>query len=499
MCSSEAPVILLRGDRKAQGDRSVTQPPAAWPPAPPAAAPTPVPPAPRTAPPATAPSAGRPSWPHALTRRIRAAATTEPGRLRGIAALLALLVLTFGALTTWQVSTRAAAADAVVSHSQPLSEDAARIYRSLADADTVAAAGFLAGGDEPRSVRERYERDIRRASELLAEAAAESEGSESAQRRIAELNRELPRYTGMVEAARANNRQGLPLGGAYLRYANQRMHEKLLPAARELHQAESAQLREDYADARAWPWLATVAGLAALGALGWAQRRHYLRTNRVLSPGLVGATAATLVALLWLAAGSAIARSSLGESDEHGARSLQALNEAWIGALQARSAENMWLVARGAGGEYAKESVAHLTRVQGPAPKPGKKDVGGVIDEAYRLADDQAGRQPVMEAQHGLHVWYQRHKKARAAEDAGDYEAAVEVVIGREGDTTREAFDMVDTNLRKASAHEQAEFEEAAGDGSAALTGLAPGGAVLAVLGAAAALAGVGRRLSEYR
>lgn len=476
----------------------MTQPPTAWPPGAPTA--PPAPPAPQT--PAPSAPAAAPAPPSAWrdgVRRLRAAAATEPGRLRGIGALLAVLVLSFGALTAWQVSERAAAAGAVVEHSQPLSEDAASIYRSLADADTTAASGFLAGGDEPRAVRERYERDIRRAAELLAEAAADSESSASAQRRIAELNRELPRYTGLVEAARANNRQGLPLGGAYLRYANQRMREKMLPAARELYEAETAQLHADYADARAWPWFATAGGVLALGALGWAQRRHYLRTHRVLNPGLVGATAATLAALLWLSAGSTLARSSLGDSDEHGARSLQAINEAWIGALQARGAENMWLVARGGGGAYEQDSVEHLERVSGPTPRAGAEDEGGLIDEAYRLADDEAGRAPVAKAQRGLHEWRKRHAKARAAEDGGDYQAAVDLVIGREGDTTGQAFDTVDTGLRKAAAHEQAEFEEAAGAGRAALTGLALGATVLSVLGAAAALAGIGRRLSEYR
>ncbi|MDT0377634.1 hypothetical protein RM572_02450 [Streptomyces sp. DSM 42041] len=497
----------------------MTQPPAAWPPAPPTTAPappghsTPARPGPtRTArPPGPAPApgepgAGPPRTPRALwaqtVRRVREAATTEPGRLRGIAALLAALLLLFGALTAWQVGARAAAADAVVEHSQPLSEDAASIYRSLADADTTASGGFLAGGGgvgEPRSLRERYERDIRRASELLAKAAANSEGSSQTQRRIAELNRELPRYTGLVEAARANDRQGLPLGGAYLRYANERMQEKLLPAARDLYEAENARLRADYTEARSWPWAATLAGLAALGALGWAQRRDYLRTNRMLSPGLVGAAAATLVALLWLTAGSALARSWLGNSDEHGARSLHALNEAWIGSLQARSAENMWLVARGAGGTYEQDSVRHLARVAGPTPEPDAEDRGGLVDEAYRLADDEAGRGPVADAQHGLHVWHKRHAKARAAEDGGDYERAVELVIGRESGTTGDAFDVVDTGLRKASAHEKAEFEEEAGDGRAALTGLAAGGALLALLGAGGATVGIGRRLSEYR
>lgn len=81
---------------------------------------------------------------------VRAAATTEPGRLRIIGALLALLVLAFGAVTAWQTTDREAAADDVLHKSQPLSSAAADIYRSLADANTAASNGFLAGARRRR-------------------------------------------------------------------------------------------------------------------------------------------------------------------------------------------------------------------------------------------------------------------------------------------------------------------------------------------------------------
>jgi hypothetical protein len=57
----------------------------------------------------------------------------------------------------------------------------------------------------------------------------------------------------------------------------------------------------------------------------------------------------------------------------------------------------------------------------------------------------------------------------------------------------------VDTNLAAALTHEESEFKQAAGDGRDAMSGLPAGAAVLAVLAAAGALLGIGRRLSEYR
>jgi hypothetical protein len=467
--------------QEAQPPRSVPEP------APPVPGP-PVPPVPASAPSLPPLSS---AWTEGV-RLLRRAVTTEPGRLRVIGAVLALLILVFGAVTAWQFSERTSAADSAVEHSQPLSADAARIYRSLADANIAASSGFLAGGSESRAVRQRYEKDISEASALLASAAANSKGSTSAQRQITKLNRQLPVYTGLVESARANNRQGLPLGGAYLRYANEQMRGELLPAARLLYTAQSERLDDDYADATEWPWFALAAGAIAIGALVWAQRRNYQRTNRVFNVGLLSATAASLVALLWLTGAHAVAQSDLNESDQQGAQSLRVLNQAWIGALQARGDENMTLVARGAGSEYEQGHRKQMGEVA------GKSKGGGFLGNAWSLADDTEGRRPVAEARKSVELWRERHEKARAQDDGGDYESAVEMVIGGKG-STGETFDQVDGSLGKATAHEQTEFETKAGDGRGALSSVAAGAVVLSLLGAGAAVLGISRRLAEYR
>ncbi|GAA2127638.1 hypothetical protein [Streptomyces synnematoformans] len=470
------------------------------------------PPAPQAGPPGAAPAppaAAPPDRRSAFTEgfeRLRAAATTEPGRLRIIGAVLAALVVLFGALTAWQVSDRAAAADDVVNRSQPLSADAADIYRSLADANTTAATGFLEGGQEPRKVRERYDEDIKRASELLVRAASSSQGAEESQEQIEELNRALPVYTSLVETARANNRQGLPLGGAYLRYADDQMRETLLPAARKLYSSETAQLEQDYSDAQAWPWVALGSGLVALGVLFWAQRRHYRRTNRVFNHGLLAATAATAVVLLWLAVGHTFARSGLGDSDRHGAQSLHALNEARINTLRARADENLTYVNRGSVTDdqgvdtYEASYLKGMTELAGEKPDAEEAPEDSMLGRALRLADDSQGREPVAAAMDDVREWRAMHGEAQERNVAGDYESAKDMVIGGDGEkSTSEFFDRVDDSLVEALEHEQREFLRAAEDGRGALSGLWIGAAVLAVLGAVGAVFGIGRRLSEYR
>ncbi|MFF2325668.1 MULTISPECIES: hypothetical protein [unclassified Streptomyces] len=434
----------------------------------------------------------RGAW-SAATRRLRASATTEPGRLQIIGAVLALLVVAFGAVTAFEIADREDAAHDVVSRSQPLSADAAKIYRSLADADTSAASGFLAGAQEPREVHDRYDRDIKEASRLLVKAAANTDTSTASGHEITTLNEELPRYTGLIERARANNRQGLPLGGAYLRYANQKMTDVLLPAAERLYAAETGRLGRDSDEARAWPFLSLGLGVVALAGLIWAQRRNYRRTNRVFNHGLLVATAASTVVLLWLAVGHTVARSELLDADVHGQQSLDVLNHARIDSLKARANENLTLVARGAvltpDGKNDQYETEYNT---------GMKALGEELGKAGKLADDSQGSGPVANAVEGVSEWRDRHRTARTTDDNGDYKEALEQTIGAK-DSTGESFNRVDKALEQALAHEQDEFTLAAKAGRGALRGLSTGAAVLAALGAVAAVLGVNRRLSEYR
>ncbi|MFJ7986841.1 hypothetical protein [Streptomyces sp. NPDC096351] len=454
--------------------------------------------------PGAAPPAGRSAW-SVGRERLRVATTTEPGRLQILGAVLALLVVAFGAVTALQVDDRTTAADDVVSRSQPLSADAAAIYRSLADADTTAASGFLAGTLEPAASRARYDRDIATAARLLVKAAASTDGSGASAREIATLNEQLPRYTGLIERARAANRQGLPLGGAYLRYASQQMTSTLLPAAERLYEAETVRLREDDESARTWPLLALGVGLLTLAVLVWAQRRTYARTNRVFNNGLLAATAATVAVLLWLLAAHTVARAGLDTARAQGQESLQALNTARIGSLTARANENLTLVARGAvlteDGKNDKYEAAYTSSMD---------TLTSALATAREHADDDAGRGPVDEAASRTAEWKERHRDARAKDEAGDFEGALERTVGfgesgsaeqaeQAEKSTGRSFDQVDAALDRALAHEQAEFTRAAGDARDALTALPLGAAVLGILGAAGAVLGINRRLSEYR
>ncbi|GAB2705409.1 hypothetical protein [Kitasatospora kifunensis] len=435
-----------------------------------------------------APTAPQPTAPARLRRRDqwRAAARTAPGQLRLTSIGLVVLVLGFGALTGWQVTDRSQAADQVVSHSQPLSQNAAEIYRSLADADTTAASGFLLAGNEPHQVRQRYQDDLAGAAALLSQAAAQSGGSGQAQASISQLNQQLSVYSGLVETARTNDRQGLPLGAAYLSYASHSMQTQLLPAAQQLSDAELARLNHDYADAQATPWAAYVLGVLVLAALFWFQLRLFRRTKRVFNLGLLGTTAAVLATLLWLTGGVLAADSALSDSLKHGATPLKALNLARVNSLQARTAENLNLVARGSTTQYADQWTSAV-KADSSALASAELLAPGGATSSIQAARDQFA------------LWTQRHAAADAKNNAGDYQGALDATVGTGADSAQPVYQSLDQDLANAVKVEQADFLSAAKNGRDATATVVFAASVLTLLGAAGVLRGVGRRLAEYR
>ncbi|WP_354642645.1 hypothetical protein [Kitasatospora camelliae] len=423
--------------------------------------------------------------------RLRRAAGTPPGRLRVAGAVLAGVVLLFGAVTAWQVDTRAEASGRLLSSSGPLSQDAAEIYRSLADADTAAASGFLLAAQEPPELRKRYEDDLATASGLLARAAARTTASSEAQRWVAELNRQLPQYAGLVETARANNRLGLPLGSAYLRYASALMQDSMLPSAQRLVDAESRQLKADYAEAKSVPWAALVLAVLALGVLGRYQLAQFRRTNRVFNPGLVAATGAVLAVSGWLAVGGVAARVALDDSWRLGARPLQELDRVRIAALQAHTAENLDLVARGGSELYGRRWTDAATPLAGPTRMPGSIAWAVVVTSG-------PARGPMEEAEKQFAAWQARHGEAAEKSARGEYDAALGLTLGGP-DTAAGAFGAMDQAFGRAAVADRQEFERAADGVAGGLEALAAGAGVLAVLAAVGVARGVGRRLAEYR
>ncbi|NEC93564.1 hypothetical protein G3I71_49355, partial [Streptomyces sp. SID12501] len=130
--------------------------------------------------------------------------------------------------------------------------------------------------------------------------------------------------------------------------------------------------------------------------------------HRVLNQGLLAATAASLVVLLWLTVGQSVARSELSEARADGQESLKVLNDARIASLQARAGENLTLIARGAVLAEDKKSDKYDVDFSNDM-----KDLDAGLATAAKLADDTAGLDPVARAAEGVRQWKGLHAAAR--------------------------------------------------------------------------------------
>lgn len=450
-------------------------------------------------------SAPPPAGATAPVRRLPAplpggtARRSTPTVLTAAGAVLVVLALAFGVVGVLTVRARAGAVDDLAGRDEPLSVAAQEIYRALSDADATATAAFLAGGLEPAAERQRYRSDVAAAEANLSAATANARGSQASLDALARISAALPVYTGLVETARADNRQGLPVGAAYLREASGLMRSTLLPAAAQLYDAESARLRHDEDRASGLPYAQLALGLVLLAVLAVVQRLVFRRTNRLLNAGLVAATAAVLGSLGWVGVALSGASSHLSEARRDGSAQVDVLARARIAALRARSDENLTLVARGGGKVFEDDFAAQLTRLVGTDGRDGRAGDGGLVGQARRQAPDPDWLAVADAAHRDAGAWLAAHKQVRDRDGQGRYTEAVALATGTSPDGEAARFGRLDAGLGRAIRHGQEEFSAGARRAGRSLSGVDVGMGVLALAAAAAVVVGVGQRLREYR
>ena len=427
-----------------------------------------------------------------LGRNIRntIAARATPAKLRLL--LLGLLALSalWGSVAASSVAGQASAARNVRAVSEPLSLDAQRIYRSLSDADATEAAAFLSGGQEPFALRQEYQTDIAQAAHEL-EAATAAASQLAAGKQLAILSAGLPVYTGYIETARAENRLGLPLGAAYLREASGFMRGTLLPAARNVYAIENGQLAAADQQATAVPYGAYAVALIVAVGLFSAHRWLGRRTHRVINPGLLVATVAGLVSLIWLVSAVTVASVQLAGARDHGSAPVEELARADIAALQAHADESLTLIGRG-GDDTFQENFRWFQKHLGPGP-------GTLLTAAAAASAGSAGQSQATSAVHAATAWYAVHARVRLLDDGSNYAAAVKLAVGRAPTQSGGMFSRLDADLTGAMAADQDSFASGAQAGQGALAGLEAGVIVLSLIMAAGCAWGISRRLAEFR
>ena len=450
-----------------------------------------------TAPAITTPAAAGPSSAGSFAAPVRRLAgralagwATTPGRLRAARALLVLLILLTGGLGGYGGGVRGDATHDIATRSEPVSSDVIVAYQLLADADVMAAAGFLPGSPAT-AAGDRYEADIERAATSLALVAGRSGGQPLTLDRVSDISASLARYTALVAAARAASGNG-STGASEFEFekASALMQSTLLRRAEALQRDQAEQLAGQYERAAGLPVLALGCGLVTLALLLVVQVRLFRTTRRILNVGLVAATVAILGLTLWWALAFSVSGDHLASARRHSRSATDALGQAQIAARQARSSEILALLVEPSSAAFHEEQFAG--RTQRLARDGGG---GGALGAARQLSSSTEGPALVEAAVAQTGTWITAHEQARRLQSDKRHDEAVRIAVG----PAAAAFDQLDTTLAAAVAAEQAALRNDVDRSRRALSGLVAGTVLLALTASTCAARGIGKRMEDYR
>jgi hypothetical protein len=421
---------------------------------------------------------------------LRARLSTTPGRLRLAAVVLVAAAVAFGIAMATTAAARHEAADAVATRTEPLLVQSDRLYASLSDADATATTTFLISGLEPVARRQRYLADIASASARLTSLAEQVGSSADAREAVSVLSTRLPVYSGLVETARANNRQGRPVGAAYLRQASGIMRGEILPAAGRLYEIEARRLDADYRSSTstaAFIALA-VAGSLLLALLVATQLGLARFSHRILNVPLVAATFVLVALAVWVLLALDAEQSSLSAAQRKGSDSVQVLSAVRVLGLRAQRDEGLALVARG-GDTQDLDDVDTVMRTL----RPGQRT--GLLAEARMLAARAGSTRAIDELVTSFADYQRVHRRVAAAEIGGDFTAATNAFIARETPLS----DRIGANLQAQIALAQQRFAHSATRAASVVSALTVGIVIAAAAIALLAVVGLAQRIEEYR
>jgi hypothetical protein len=407
------------------------------------------------------------------TAILRRLARTTPGVIGIVALAVGAICVLAGVVCGGQLDGRIEERDAVLASSEPFAYAAQNLYAALSAADAAAGSAFLSGGIETSSMRAHYQEALARAASALADATAGTIDTET-RTAMAKISEELAAYTGLVESARANNRQGYPIGSAYLREASTLMQTSLLPAAEKVYTANLATVEDDQRAVGSLPIVSLVLLALALVAIGVGSVIMYRRTNRQFNIGLVVAAATVILVIGWVVVATQLAAGEIERSRTEGTVRFEHLAQARILAQKARTDETLELIAR-----------SDITA--------GEKWFYGHIDELKKVFDAAPAA-----TKDAVQKWIASHQKQTEAYNAGDYDAAVAQAIGPDPAASAAQFAAVESSLRDGIERMRETLRARVSAAGAWLAWSPTGTLVLMVVAASAAVVGLWPRLKEF-
>lgn len=407
--------------------------------------------------------------------------------------VVVVLAIVTGVVGALMVQQKRAKLHDVTTKREPVAAAAHQLFRALADADAMTVSSFLHGGQDPGKLYERYTKDIRRAGKGLTVVSSDiGAGGENAAL-LRRITGNLPVYTGLVERAYANQRQGYPVGSAYLHEAYMLMQDKLLLPASKLFQAEKHRLADEQDEANGFPWWTAAFLVLLLASLVYVQVYLRKRTNRAFNVGLVVASVAVVLGLLWGTSAMVVASLHMSTARENGSQPAGVLEQTELNVITGHAVETLALVNRNPGSGY--ESTFQEFRKD----LVGSDGKGGLFETATGLVEGTDSAGDVAAARKDTRSWMKVHREITGLNDKGLFDQAVHLAVSRNDGTAATLFYKVEDELGSAIDKSRVVFAKQSSAAANAFSGLQAGILVLAVIAMAGSAVGISKRLQEYR
>lgn len=345
------------------------------------------------------------------------------------------------------------------------------IQSTLFRADALATTAFLTGGLEPPEQRAAYDDAIESITRQIADAAEAQPADREA---LADLNTAVTDYNATIAQARANNRQGFPVGAEYLRTASTGLRDtsvqgSAIPVAKALVTANADRAESELGAQH--PFLILLPGLVALALLWWVNHQLARRFRRRINIGV--AAAALTVAVLTVVAFAVAAVQSSHNSDLRDGSYAASYQEstARTAGNDAKANESLRLISRGSGQVYEDRWVVASQVVQDNAS-----------DETSALWDDYVAV----------------HQQVVDLDDGGKWEKAVRLSTTTDSSGSTAALDAFDTRAQEIVSDSGAATTDALRSGNTGILVLGIATLLLGIAAAGMAVWGIAQRRKEY-
>jgi len=416
--------------------------------------------------------------------KIKGMMGTTPGKLRLGMFTIFILAICFAIAGYVGVSGARSSVNTIARDAVPSIVTAQTVRVKLLQMDSLASQEFLAGGaDSGAQARVKYEAVRQELGEQLTLAAKNISFGKDEQTPVETLMNKVQAYNGLVEAARANNRQGFPVGAAYLRMASTMLHDQMLPQTQAIDQLNVKQLESEYASFKSTSVIhigvIAAAGLALLAVLAYMQLFISKKMRRSFNLPLLAASAVVVALTAYSIVGMTLQRSNLGAAKEASFVSAYNWLEARGAAYDAKTDQSLFLIALGAGAKYEESAKVKVEKLAAAAAQNAQGDSASALS--------------------ALRTYVQQDERIRGYDKAGKRAEAVNLALGNGTQEAQKSFDdlnqVLTANLKTATSS----FEASIASAESNINLLDLAFIVLSLAVVALAYFGLTPRINEYR